>query len=221
MFSTLNNLIKRYWSEIRPFIKFTVTLYFKLNIILVYFFSRTYIGFGFYLFCFFYGLFGCHATTCQLSNFLAGSFALLMISLSAEIWIFVKIPITRKWLGQLVGENFILKYLGKYTSTVSLFRYLSPVIAITTLEILTHSAESANNRINAKAPLDEYWKNVEKSGIAHDPNLKKYAEATKRSFEILNKPVHGIFTKTVMGENVKDNVKSVLSTVVDLLGGKK
>lgn len=81
--------------------------------------------------------------------------------------------------------------------------------------------ESANNRINAKAPLDEYWKNVEKSGISHDPNSKKYAEATKRSFEILNKPVHGIFTKTVMGENVKDNVKSVLSTVVDLLGRKK
>ena len=220
-YSTIKSLVQTYWSRFKPFIKFTVTLYFKLHIRLVHFFSKTYIGFGFYLFCFFYGFFGCHGTTCQLSNFLAGYFALLMISLSAEIWILVKIPITRKWLAQLVGEDYILKYLGKYTSTVSLFRYLSPVIAITTSEILTHSAESVNNRINAKIPLEEYWKNVEKSGIAHDPNSKRYAEATRRSFEILNKPVHGIFTKTVMGENVKDNVKNVLSTVVDLLSGKK
>lgn len=220
-FNSLKSLVQSYLPKLKSFIKFYVTLYFKLHIRSVHFFSRTYLGFGFYLFCFFYGFFGCHGTNCNLSNFLAGYFALLMISLSAEIFFLVKVPITRKWIGQLVGEDYIIKYLGKFSGSVSLFKYLTPVFAITTSEILTHTAENVNNKYLSDQVLNEYWKNVEKSGLPHDPNSKKYAEATKRSFDILNKPVHGIFTRTVMGENVKDNVKNVLSTINDLFNNKK
>ncbi len=155
------------------------TLYFELHIRLVHFFSKTMIGYSFYIFCFFYGFFGCHGTTCGSSNLLASYFAVIMISLSSEIWFIVKIPITRKWLAQLVGEDYIIKYLGEYTSTLSLFRYLTPVAAITAAEILTHTAENMNNKYTSDAILDEYWKNVKESNIPHDPNSKKYAEATK------------------------------------------
>jgi len=220
-FNALKNLIQTYWPEIKLFIKFYVTLYFKLTIRLVHFFSKTYVGYSIYIFCFFYGFFGCHGTTCGLSHSLAGYFTFLMISLAFEIWILVKIPATRKFLDQLVGADYIIKYLGKFTGSISMLRYISPIVAVAVAEGLTQSIESANNRINAKAPLDEYWKNVEKSGNPHDPKSSKYAEATKRSHELLSKPAQGIFTKTTMGENMKDNIKSVLSTVNNLFGGKK
>lgn len=49
--NTLKKLVQTSWSQIKLFIKFTITLYLKLNTLFAHFFTETYIGYTFYLFC--------------------------------------------------------------------------------------------------------------------------------------------------------------------------
>jgi len=95
-FNTLKNFMQTYWPQIKLFIKFTVTLYLKLNTLFAHFFTETYIGYIFYLFCIYYGVFGCgEKNPCGLSNELAAWFAFSVIAINFKLWILVKIPTTR------------------------------------------------------------------------------------------------------------------------------
>ena len=111
-FDTLKSLVQIFWSQIKPFIKFTVTLYLKLSTLFAHFFTETFFGYTFYLFCIHYGLFASNEIT--LANTLAGWFAFLVIVINFKLWILVNIPITRKWLHQLVGGDYMIKYLKSY-----------------------------------------------------------------------------------------------------------
>ncbi len=90
-------------------------IYFSIDIKLIYFFSDTLPGYLFYLFCIFYGFFGCTGENCTITHSLAAIFVVIMIGLVIQTYILVKIPFTRKYLENLVGKDYLEKYLGKYT----------------------------------------------------------------------------------------------------------
>jgi hypothetical protein len=117
----------------------------KFDIRLLCFFSDNIFGYGFYLWCLFYGFFGCSRDDCTISHSLAALFVLFLFGLMLQTYILLKIPFTREYLENLVGQSYIEKYLGKYTGSemlIKLFKYCGPVIAAAGAELLTANIEA-------------------------------------------------------------------------------
>lgn len=90
---------------------------FTIDVRLIYFFSDTLIGYVFYIFCIFYGFFGCQSENCKPTHLLAMLFALFMVGLMVQTYILLKIPYTRDYFENLVSKQYIEHYLGKYTGS--------------------------------------------------------------------------------------------------------
>ncbi len=131
-------------------------IFFVMDLQLIYFFADTVVGYFFYIFCIFYGFFGCTSDDCKITHSLAAIFVCFMIGLVIQTYIFVKIPFTRKYFESLVGKDYIEKYLGKYTgseSVVKIIKYVSPALILMTAETVTANQEY--DKLSKAAELTE------------------------------------------------------------------
>ena len=204
MSSTLNHLVQRYWSKIRPFIKFTATLYLKVNIRLIHFFIETKIGFSLFLFLMIYGLFGCtNSENCKLSHALALYFILYLMSTIVEFWFLVKIPFTRKILDELLTKAYIVKYLGEHTLTKTTVKAFGTAFTILAIESGSSHMETLGHIQKSRGPIDDYYAGLEHSGAKHDPNSRDYRDAIKQRDFHLRQKSEGLFTKTLHNDSIK------------------
>ena len=140
--------------------KLLLKLSFKLDLKLLYFFSDNLVGYLFYIFCIFYGFFGCQSENCDPTHLVAMLFSLFMMGLMIQTYILLKIPYTRDYLQNLVGKEYIEQYLGKYSGSAAigkLFKYVGPAIAIGTVEAASSTMES-NRCLKAAHETEENFK---------------------------------------------------------------
>lgn len=85
-----------------------------MDLYLLEFFSRKY-PYLFFLFCFIYGTFGVEngsSTFVILSKFACFSFAWYIVTTSIVVFCALNIPITRDYLYQLLGKEFVISKVG-------------------------------------------------------------------------------------------------------------
>ena len=94
---------------------FLIRIYFKFNILLLHLFSENHFLYLVYMFLVVYGLYDCksHDVECTLSHDIAFIIVLYFLAASAWIYMICNIPLTRKYLDNLVGKDYVIKYLGK------------------------------------------------------------------------------------------------------------
>jgi len=136
---------------------------FTIDVKLIYFFSDTLIGYVFYIFCIFYGFFGCTNSNgnCNITHGLAAVFVIFMIGLVIQTYALVKIPFTRAYLENLVGKDFLEKYLGKYRSSEALakiLKYASPAVGLLVAETITANQEHQRFLNAAKATEENFFR---------------------------------------------------------------
>ena len=92
-----------------------IELFVKFDLQLLRFFSDNIFGYSFYIFCLFYGFFGCNhdVNPCNITHSLAAIFVCFLSGLMVQTYILVKIPFTRQYLENLVGKQYIENCLGK------------------------------------------------------------------------------------------------------------
>lgn len=87
--------------------------YIKLNIKLLHFTANTTFGFGLYLVLTLYTYLGYKFSFLNWSHYFCAFFILYVLFTIVMVTILFKISLTRQWIGNLVGNDFIEKYLGK------------------------------------------------------------------------------------------------------------
>jgi hypothetical protein len=172
----LKNTVKFLTNTTNLYIKF----FFKLDLKLVFFFSDTLIGYVFYIFCIFYGFFGCQSENCKPTHLLAMLFALFMVGLMVQTYILLKIPYTRDYFENLVSKQYIEHYLGKYTGSeafVKSIKYLGPMFAVGIVEKLTADMEA--NRCMTAAKIAEENFDKDNARMHKIPNEAEIAQMQK------------------------------------------
>ena len=154
--------------------------FFTIDMKLIYFFSDNPFGYAFYIFCIFYGFFGCTGDNCKMTHSLAAIFVVFMIGLVIQTYALVKIPFTREYLENLLGKDFIEKYLGKYTGSgavAKMFKYVGPAMGLLAVETITANQQSDRFLRAAKLTEDNFFSDLKKMNrIATD---EEYQAMTK------------------------------------------
>lgn len=164
---------------------------FTIDIKLIYFFSDTLVGYSFYIFCMFYGFFGCTNDNCNITHSLAAIFVVFMIGLVIQTYILVKIPFARDYLENLVGKDLLEKYLGKYTGSEALakaIKYMGPAVSLLAAETITANQQSERFLNAAKCTEENFYRDCEKTH--HMPSDQDYKTMCKVRDEYINKAAH-------------------------------
>lgn len=150
---------------------------FKCDLRIISFFADNLFNYAFYIFCIFYGFFGCISPNCVLTNSLAAIFVAFLIGLVIQTYILIKIPFTRAYLENLVSKNYIEKYLGKYTgseATLKLIKYIAPAASLALVEHYTANIVETKNLSAAKLTEENFYFDHQKSGSV--PSKEKVLE---------------------------------------------
>lgn len=146
---------------------FYVKFLFKCDLKLISFFSDNLFGYIFYIFCIFYGFFGCQSENCNITHSLATIFVLTMIGLVLQTYILVKIPFTRDYLENLLGKNYIENHLGKYTGSeavIKLLKYMGPALSLGVTDHVTASLLADRYYFAANLVEENFHSDYEKMG---------------------------------------------------------
>lgn len=158
----MKSLLSRLSLRLNVIIKFL----FVIDLKLIYFFSDTLVRYIFYIFCIFYGFFGCTNDNCNITHSLAAIFVVFMIGLVIQTYVLMKIPFTRAYLENLVGKDFLEKYLGKYTSSealVKILKYIGPAVGLIAAETITSNQNHQRFLDAAKATEENFYRDCEKT----------------------------------------------------------
>lgn len=160
---------------------FYIKYLFLLQIKLVWFVGKTFIGYLLFVFCFFYGFFGWLPGEGQLSHLICMAFALFTISTTIELFILVKIPLSKKYLQRLLGEDFLVAHLGDHMMTSLVSRIGFFFVATSTVELATHGIEHFSNRANAQSLRDlaEECDNPEQKAIIYGQAADLYKKTSQ------------------------------------------
>jgi len=79
-----------------------------------------------------------------------------LVVISLLIHISCKLSVPRKFLNNLVGEDFIIKYLGHFTSSKLLIKILSPIAPRTLMEVGTQMVGQVHRESQVKGTLGIY-----------------------------------------------------------------
>jgi hypothetical protein len=183
----MKSLLSRLLSTFKKIYKF----FFIIDLKLIYFFSDTLVGYIFYIFCTFYGFFGCTGDNCRITHSLAAIFVVFMIGLVIQTYVLVKIPFTRHYLENLVSKDFIEKYLGKYTGSaavVKMTKYLAPALSLVTAEVITANQQSERFLNAAKSTENNFYRDCEKTHRI--PSDQDYKTMCRVRDEYIDKAAH-------------------------------
>ena len=180
-FNTLKNLLnKLIYNDILRFLV-------KTDIRLLCFFSTKF-GYGFYLWCILYGFFGCSNNECTIFHSLAAIFVLFLIGLMLQTYILLKIPFTRQYLENLVGQSYIEKYLGKYTGSkalITLLKYCGPAITLTGAELITANIEAERQFAAAREVKQVFDETNKLAGF--EPSLEEIKQNSELQLNYIKK----------------------------------
>ena len=110
-FHRIQSLINRLANS--PMVKGALYNYFYYSIKFLWFVIHTRVGYTFYI-C---TVSGCFSHEVDFWFGFSFFFALFTSSLAIETFVLVKIPLTRRFLDQLLGKEFIIDHLGKPISS--------------------------------------------------------------------------------------------------------
>lgn len=79
-----------------------------------------------------------------------------LVVISLLIHISCKLSVPRKFLNNLVGEDFIIKYLGHFTSSKLLIKILSPIGGRTLMEVGTQMVGQVDTESQVRGTLGSY-----------------------------------------------------------------
>jgi hypothetical protein len=217
-FMSLNNTNFKNWLYKLPqrlefILEYCFTIYLKCHIRLVHFFIKTKIGFLFYVFCVLYGFFGHDETIAPLSNFIAAVFALYILESSIELWILVKIPVSREFLEKLLTREYIIKYLGENIASEVVIRAATIIMSTTILEVGSKGMENVLNQSNGDRVHDTFIRDHELSGRPIDMRSKEYKAMIEEMNSHLRRPTAGVITKTINAESFRHAVSTAGSTM--------
>lgn len=190
----MKSLLSRLSSRLNVIIKF----FFVIDLKLIYFFSDTLVGYIFYIFCIFYGFFGCTNDNCNITHSLAAIFVVFMIGLTIQTYVLVKIPFTREYLKNLLGKDFLEKYLGKYTgfwALVKIVKYVVPAVGLVAAETITANQQSEKFLNAAKSTEKNFYRDCEKTHRL--PSDQDHKAMCKVRDQYIDKAAHvnGIITR--------------------------
>ena len=96
----------------KKFILFIIAIYFKFQIRLVYLFMTSSSFYLLYIYLVAYGLYGGSISGYNNTHLVAFCIVFYLIGTIIELYILCKIPMTRKFLDNLLTKQYIIKYLG-------------------------------------------------------------------------------------------------------------
>ena len=175
--------------------------YFYWSIKFLWFITNTTVGYTFYIFT--VSAFFSHEM--DLWSACSFFFVLFTLGLAMETFVLVKIPLTRRFLDQLLGKEFIIDHLGKHTATTTLFKALGPIILFGAANEMAKEMEFKRNWDAA----ENYERGVDKVNEKHgyQPSREEDLELQKQLNDVRGRPVHG------MGDVLRHAVRIVAEAV--------
>lgn len=167
---------------------------FTINILLVYFFSRTAAGNCLFVFSILYSFFFSDEATFHLSNVLASVIVMDTLDLSIVLCVVLLIPKSRTYLINLLGEEFIHKYLPKkgFKSLVILIFIFFGMQAI---ELYTTIVDAAQNADIGNQVRHDYRLYLETTGDKYNIKEELFTQMQEICATYVVKRPEGIFRK--------------------------
>jgi hypothetical protein len=121
-----------------------------------------------------------------------------MIGLVIQTYVLVKIPFTRIYLENLVGKDFLEKYLGKYTGSEALakiIKYMGSTAGLIAVETITANQQNERFLNAAKVTEENFYRDCKTTSSI--PSQDEYNAMFKKRDEYLDKAAHasGILTR--------------------------
>lgn len=215
--------LKKILSTGQNFLFFFLKIILKSDIFVIYFFTNTFIGYCIYIFCLFYGFFGCFDGNCDMSNFYATMLVIVVFSTTLQTYILLKIPSSRKFVELIVGNDFIESYLGKYSGSTaaSMAKVATPVLVAAAAEMSTswHAEVQRDNAV--QGIRDQFYDDYKRIGRQVDLSSKDFKQMKHDTMHLMKQKPHGIITQGMKSESFKNIVDKVSSTTSSIFGGKK
>ena len=211
----LFKLIKRY-------LQFSVYYTLVIDLYLLEFFSRKY-PYLLFLFSFFYGTFGYtsglsdHEYLFKISCLL---FSWYLVYTSLVVFLLFKIPTTKKYLYDLLGEPFVVSKIGN-PGIRSLTKYGGVAVFGLTVNEIGRITDGYAKVANANALLDKEVERINKScSMTQEQRATAEIEALREYGKTARSPSEGTFDKLAKTESRASMVESASKTISDLWKGK-
>lgn len=112
--------------------------YLKAHIRTLYFITEKTLPYCLYLFIMFYCLYGGRDTgVFKTSHYVSLFFVMYIIGSSFQIYLLCKIPLTRRFLDNLLTKEYVFKYLGHHSGTIQAMKLGAPILAAGAVEAAT------------------------------------------------------------------------------------
>ena len=195
---------------------FVLKIYFKFNIRLLHLFTENRFFYLIYTFLVLYGFYGCKGKVeCSISHHIAFLVVIYFIITSIFMLLICKIPRTRHFLDFLVGEAYVIKYLGPFTGTRTILRALGLLLGCILAETVTLEHRSYNWKWQREIEVLEndkvYGSDRTKMDKAVIGKLDKELSNWKAS-----KPTRGIVGDMITKADIESLVAKGSSTAVDM-----
>jgi hypothetical protein len=196
-----------------------VALIGKFEMLIVYYTMSTILGYSLYLFCFFYGFFGCNSIhNCNYSHGIAAIFVCYIIKLIIQFFLICKFQKSREYLYILVDERFVKSCLGEFPATKVLLKAVVPLFSAGVAEIGTRSFEHVEKMREVDALSSKYYEFHEKHNLKLDPNsvlAQKYLEDVRKT---IKRPTAGIITRACISDANEKNASSLANAFAKIFG---
>ncbi len=194
--------------------------YFYMEILLLEFFSRKY-PYLIFVFTFFYANFG-YTESAEISFFKVACllFSWNLISTSIMIFCVFNIPLSRDYLYNLLGKDFVIKKIGN-SGTAQLLKYTGMAVAGYGVNEVGRLADSFAIPKGAQEGLDGTLKSLEQNTFLPQKDkvqIAKDAFLTKN--KMLTRTPEGTFDRMAKMENYQKMTGSVSGAFGKIFGGK-
>lgn len=112
-------------------------IYLMFIIKFLYFLTEKKIAYLFYVFMVVYVFCACNVSNFNWLFFFFSTIIMFCVSNALLFFVLCKIPFLRAFLDKLVGEKFVIKYLGVYTASKILATLAGPIIASGIVDVFT------------------------------------------------------------------------------------
>ena len=167
---------------------------FTINILLVYFFSRTAAGNCLFVFSILYTFFFSDQATFHLSKFVALVIVSDTLDLSIVLCVVLLIPKSRTYLTNLLGEEFIYIYLPK-KGFKSLVILISIFFGMQLIQLYTTIVDAAQNTDICSQAKHDYQLYLETTGDKYNIKNELITQILEMCGTYAGKKAEGIFRK--------------------------